>query len=114
MAIREEHDFLSENERKFLFDSIHDAPHVRADGRELMHQRKVRDLTQSGLLGTRAKCCHDGCLMLMDCFFVLLRFAVDPRAIPSNGGAESSRSAARTNAVRCVLVACLPRGYVRK
>uniref|UniRef100_K3X4Z2 Uncharacterized protein n=1 Tax=Globisporangium ultimum (strain ATCC 200006 / CBS 805.95 / DAOM BR144) TaxID=431595 RepID=K3X4Z2_GLOUD len=42
MAIREEHDFLSENERKFLFDSIHDAPHVRADGRELMHQRKIR------------------------------------------------------------------------
>lgn len=43
MAIREEHDFLSENERKFLFDAIHDAPHVRADGRELMQQRKVRD-----------------------------------------------------------------------
>lgn len=42
MAIREEHDFLSENERAFLFSAIHDRPHVRADGRELMQQRKVR------------------------------------------------------------------------
>jgi exosome complex component RRP45 len=42
MAIREEHDFLSESERAFLFHSIHDKPHVRADGRELMQQRKVR------------------------------------------------------------------------
>jgi hypothetical protein len=42
MAIREERDFLSENERQFLFDCLHDAPHVRADGRELMQQRKVR------------------------------------------------------------------------
>lgn len=43
MAIREERDFLSENERQFLFSSLHDAPHVRADGRELMQQRKVRN-----------------------------------------------------------------------
>ncbi|TMW58114.1 hypothetical protein Poli38472_011702 [Pythium oligandrum] len=42
MAIREEYDFVSENERKFLFDSIHDKPHIRADGRELMQQRKIR------------------------------------------------------------------------
>lgn len=45
MAIREEHDFLSENERAFLFDAIHNRPHVRADGRELMQQRKVRAVT---------------------------------------------------------------------
>lgn len=42
MAIREEHDFLSENERQFLFQSIYAQPHVRADGRQLMQQRKVR------------------------------------------------------------------------
>lgn len=42
MAIREEHDFLSENERQFLFQSIYEQPHVRADGRQLMQQRKVR------------------------------------------------------------------------
>ncbi|GLD92489.1 hypothetical protein PINS_up001048 [Pythium insidiosum] len=42
MAIREEHDFLSENERAFLFHSIHDKPHIRPDGRELMQQRKIR------------------------------------------------------------------------
>jgi exosome complex RNA-binding protein Rrp42 (RNase PH superfamily) len=41
MAIREEHDFLSENERKFLFDCIQNKPYIRADGRELMQQRKV-------------------------------------------------------------------------
>ncbi|KAJ0405873.1 hypothetical protein P43SY_001605 [Pythium insidiosum] len=42
MAIREEHDFLSENERAFLFSSLHDKPHVRPDGRELMQQRQIR------------------------------------------------------------------------
>ncbi|DAZ99485.1 TPA: hypothetical protein N0F65_001670 [Lagenidium giganteum] len=44
MAIREEHDFLSENERQFLFECIHNKTNVRADGRELMQQRKVRRL----------------------------------------------------------------------
>ncbi|RLN62696.1 hypothetical protein BBJ28_00026640, partial [Nothophytophthora sp. Chile5] len=41
MALRDEHDFLSENERQFLASCLRQPPHVRADGRELMQQRKI-------------------------------------------------------------------------
>ncbi|KAF1327271.1 Exosome complex exonuclease rrp45-like protein, partial [Globisporangium splendens] len=95
MAIREEHDFLSENERKFLFDSIHDAPHVRADGRELMQQRKVRDLAHSELQETRPVLARH--LHHAHGFVIIVAFAVDPGAIPPNGGAESSGGTAGTN-----------------
>ncbi|KAE9009134.1 hypothetical protein PR003_g17279 [Phytophthora rubi] len=42
MALRDEHDFLSENERQFLANCLRQPPHVRADGRELLQQRKIR------------------------------------------------------------------------
>lgn len=51
MAIREEHDFLSESERAFLLDTVLRRPHVRADGRELMQQRKVRLLWRGSVRG---------------------------------------------------------------
>ena len=42
MALRDEHDFLSENERQFLANCLRQPPHVRADGRELLQQRQIR------------------------------------------------------------------------
>ncbi|KAG2761952.1 hypothetical protein PC129_g15666 [Phytophthora cactorum] len=42
MALRDDHDFLSENERQFLANCLRQPPHVRADGRELLQQRKIR------------------------------------------------------------------------
>ena len=42
MALRDDHDFLSENERQFLANCLRQSPHVRADGRELLQQRKIR------------------------------------------------------------------------
>uniref|UniRef100_M4C446 Uncharacterized protein n=1 Tax=Hyaloperonospora arabidopsidis (strain Emoy2) TaxID=559515 RepID=M4C446_HYAAE len=36
MALRDEHDFLSENERQFLANCLRQPPHIRADGRELL------------------------------------------------------------------------------
>uniref|UniRef100_A0AAV1VGN7 Exosome complex component RRP45 n=1 Tax=Peronospora matthiolae TaxID=2874970 RepID=A0AAV1VGN7_9STRA len=42
MALRDEHDFLSENERQFLASCLRRPPHIRADGRELLQQRKIR------------------------------------------------------------------------
>ncbi|KAF4316456.1 hypothetical protein BBO99_00008681 [Phytophthora kernoviae] len=42
MALRDDHDFLSESERQFLANCIRQPPHVRADGRELLQQRKIR------------------------------------------------------------------------
>ncbi|RLN92973.1 hypothetical protein BBJ28_00024205, partial [Nothophytophthora sp. Chile5] len=47
MALRDEHDFLSENERQFLASCLRQPPHVRADGRELLQQRKVRPSASS-------------------------------------------------------------------
>ncbi|CAH0473274.1 unnamed protein product [Peronospora belbahrii] len=42
MALRDEYDILSENERQFLANCLSQSPHVRADGRELLQQRKIR------------------------------------------------------------------------
>ncbi|KAI9910228.1 hypothetical protein PsorP6_010722 [Peronosclerospora sorghi] len=41
MALRDESDFLSENERRFLVNCLQQPPQVRADGRELLQQRKI-------------------------------------------------------------------------
>ncbi|TDH73562.1 hypothetical protein CCR75_006724 [Bremia lactucae] len=42
MALRDDHDFLSENERQYLVNCLSQPPHVRADGREMLQQRKIR------------------------------------------------------------------------
>ncbi|CEG44977.1 polymyositis scleroderma autoantigen 1 [Plasmopara halstedii] len=41
MTIRDDQDFLSENERQYLANCLRHPPYLRADGRELLQQRKV-------------------------------------------------------------------------